>query len=318
MIFTTLRRITKTGFVNFWRNGFLSFASIVVLTLSLTAFGAILMSSAFGRSLISDVKDRVDINVYFTLAAPESDILALKKNIEKLPEVTKVDYISRDQALSSFKTKWSGNALIMQGLDEIGDNPFPASLNIKANSPGQYGNIAVYLEGKNPVSDSGDPIIEKINYQQNKVIIDRLGRIIPAVEQTGSIVAIILILVAVIVVFNTIRLVVYTERDEIAVMKLVGASNIYVRGPLVVSGIMYGIISGLITLIIIGSLSYWGDAIILRFAGVQIASDFEVMVNVFARYFVQNFGQIFSIIMGSGIILGGLSSYLAARRYLKV
>ena len=318
MIFTTLRRISKSGFVHFWRNGFLSFASIVVLTLCLTAFGAILMSGAFGRALIDDVKDKVDINVYFTLDAPESDILALKTNIEKLAEVNKVEYVSRAQALESFSTKWSGNALIMQGLDEIGDNPFPASLNIKAKNPGQYGSISDYLEGKKPVTEDGDPIIEKINYQQNKVIIDRLGRIIPAVEKGGLIVAIILVAIAVVVVFNTIRLVVYTERDEIAVMKLVGASNTYVRGPLVVSGIMYGIISGFITLVIIGGLAYWGDTIILKFAGVQIASDFELMVNVFARYFTQNFGQIFIIIMGAGIVLGGLSSYLAARRYLKV
>ncbi len=317
-MFTTIRRITKSGFVHFWRNGFLSFASIVVMTLALTAFGGILMSGAFGRTLIQDVKDKVDINVYFTLDADETDILALKKNVEKLPEVTKVEYVSRDQALESFKTKWSGNTLIMQGLEEIGSNPFPASLNIKAKEPGQYSGIASYLDTNNPSSATGDQIIEKINYQQNKVIIDRLGRIIPVVEQVGGIIAIILILVSVIVVFNTIRLVVYTERDEIAVMKLVGASNIYVRGPLVVSGIMYGVTSAIITLVIIGALSYWGDFIILKFAGVQVATDFETVVNIFAKYFTQNFGQIFMLIMCFGIVLGGLSSYLAARRYLKV
>jgi len=317
-MFTTVRRISKSGFVHFWRNGFLSFASIVVLTLCLTAFGGILMSGAFGRALIDDVKDKVDINVYFTLDTPESDILALKENIEKLGEVTRVEYVSRDVALKSFEQKWSGNALIMQGLDEIGDNPFPASLNIKAKNPGQYGSITDYLEGKNPADSSGDPIIEKINYQQNKIIIDRLGRIIPAVEKGGLILAILLVAVSVIVVFNTIRLVVYTERDEIAVMKLVGASNVYVRGPLVVSGMMYGLMASIITLIIIGALSFWGDTIILKFAGVQIAQDFELMVNVFARYFTQNFGQIFIVILGAGTVLGGVSSYLAARRYLRV
>jgi cell division transport system permease protein len=276
------------------------------------------MSGAFGRTLINDIKDKVDINVYFVLDAKESDILYVKDRIQKLPEVTKVDYVSREQALEAFKQKWSGNALIMQGLDEIGDNPFPASLNVKAKNPGQYGSIADFLEGENPVDDSGDPLIEKINYQQNKVIIDRLGRIIPAVEKGGFALALVLVVVSIIVVFNTIRLVVYTERDEIAVMKLVGASNIYVRGPLVVSGIMYGVLSGIITLVVIGALSYWGDSLILKLAGVQIASDFELMVNVFAKYFTDNFGQIFVIIMATGILLGGISSYLAARRYLKV
>lgn len=318
MIFTTFKRITRTGFVNFWRNGFLSFAAIVVITLSLSAFGGLIFAGAFGRSLIADVKDKVDINAYFTLESPESDILALKKDIEHLSEVSRVEYISRDQALVQFKAKWQGNALIMQGLDEIGSNPFPASLNIKAKDPGQYASIANFLENKSPASADGTPIIEKINYQQNKLVIDRLGRIIPAVEQTGLIVVIIFVLVSIIVVWNTIRLVVYTAKDEISVMKLVGASNIYVRGPLVVSGIMYGILSGLITLTLMAAFAYWSDAIVLRFAGVQVASDFELAVNIFSRYFIQNFSQIFMLIIGAGIILGGLPSYIAAKRYLKV
>ena len=266
MLFTTFKRITRTGFVNFWRNSFLSFAAIVVITLSLCAFGGLIFAGAFGRSLLADVKEKVDINVYFALTAPESDILALKKDISVLPEVLGTAYISRDQALDLFKTKWQNNALIMQGLDEIGVNPFPASLNIKAKDPGQYGSIANYLESKNPTDMNGVPIIEKINYQENKLIIDRLSRIIPTAEKGGLIVATILVLVAIIVVFNTIRLIIYTARDEISVMKLVGASNTYTRGPFVVSGIMYGMTSGIITLILMAVFAYWSDALVLRLA----------------------------------------------------
>jgi cell division transport system permease protein len=162
------------------------------------------------------------------------------------------------------------------------------------------------------------PIISKINYQENKLIIDRLGRIIPAVEKSGSVVAIVLILIAIISVWNTIRLIIFTAKDEISVMKLVGASNIYVRGPLVVSGIMYGIIAAIITLILMAGIAYWSDMAILRFAGVQVASDFSLIVNVFSTYFAQNFVQILLIIIGAGVILGGGASYIAARRYLKV
>ncbi len=318
MIFTNFKRITRTGFVNFWRNGFLSFAAIVVLTLSLIAIGSIIFAGAFGRALISDVKDKVDINVYFAISAPESDILSVQSDLNRLPEVASTTYISRDRVLAAFKTKWQDNTLIMQGLEEIGDNPFPATLNVKAKDPGQYGSIAQYLQNKNPTMSDGTPLIEKVNYQQNKLVIDRLSQIIPAVEKAGLIIAVIMIFVAIIVVFNTIRLIVYTSKDEISVMKLVGASNIYVRGPLVVSGIMYGIISGLITLVLMAAVAYWSDAVILRFAGVEIASDFELVVNVLSRYFSQNFSQIFIIIMGAGVILGGLSSYIAARRYLRV
>ena len=267
MLFTHLKRIIRTGFINFWRNGFLSFSAIVVITLSLSVFGALIFGSAFGRALLKEVKNKVDINVYFTLDAQETDIVSLKKTIENLPEVDKVEYISRDQALSDFKDKWKDNTLILQGLDEIGDNPFPAVLNIKAKEPSQYAGIARFLESKNNSSSKdGVSILEKVNYNQNKLIIDRLGRIIPAIEKVGSVISIILILVALIITFNTIRLIIFTSKDEISVMKLVGASNIYIRGP----------------------------------------------------YFIQNITQISLIILISGIILGGISSYLAVKRYLKV
>jgi cell division transport system permease protein len=318
MILTNLKRITRTGFVNFWRNGFLSFAAIVVITLSLSAFGGLVFASAFGRSLLADVKDKVDINVYFSLTAQPSDILALQKEINALPEVASTDYVSSADALTAFQAKWQNNALIMQGLQEVGGNPFPAALNIKAKDPGQYGNIADFLTSKNPVDASGTPIIDKVNYQENKLIIDRLSAIIPTVEMSGSIIAGIFVLVALIIVFNTIRLIIYAAREEIAVMKLVGASNTYVRGPFVISGIMYGIVSAIITLILMAVFAYWSDAVVLKLAGVDVASNFSLIVNVLSGYFVQNFGQIFILIMGSGIILGGVSSYVAARRYLKV
>jgi len=318
MIFTTLKRITRTGFVNFWRNGFLSFAAIVVITLALCSFGMIIFTGAFGRAMITNVKEKVDINVYFALTAPEADILAIKKDIEALPEVVKTVYVSRAEALDAFKLKWQDNTLIMQGLEEIGDNPFPASLNIKANDPGQYGKIATFLQNKNPTDATGNPVISKINYLDNKLIIDRLSRIIPAIEKAGSILAGLLVLVAVIVVFNTIRLVIFTAKDEISVMKLVGASNIYVRGPLVVSGIMYGVVSAAITLALMALFAYWSDTAILRLAGVGIAADFELVVNVLSAYFNKNFSQIFLLILGGGVLLGGFSSYVAARRYLRV
>lgn len=317
MIFTHLKRIIRTGFINFWRNGFLSFSAVVVISLSLSIFGALIFSSAFGRALITEVKNKVDINVYFNLDSQESDIFALRKTIEALPEVQKVEYISREQALTDFKEKWKDNGFIMQGLEEIGSNPFPAVLNIKAKEPSQYAGIASFLEGKNS-SQNGNDIVDKINYNQNKLIIERLGRIIPAIEKSGAIVAILFVIVAIVMVFNTIRLIIFTAREEISVMRLVGASNFYIRGPFVVSGIMYGIFSAMFTLLVLGGFAYYSDSMLIKFAGSQNISDLASFSNVFLSYFVQNFGQIFGIIMGAGIILGAISSYMAVRRYLRV
>jgi cell division transport system permease protein len=320
MIFTKIKRVVRTGFINFWRNSLLSLAAVIVLTLSLMFFGALIFGSVFGRALIEEVKNKVDINVYFTLNADEVDVLALKKTVEKLPEVEKVEYTSKDQALVSFRDKWKDNALILQGLDEIGYNPLPAVLNIKAKEPSQYSGIAKFLDNtKNTASSKdGTSIVEKVNYNQNKLIIDRLGRIIPAAEKTGAALAVLLVLVTIVIVFNTVRIIIFTSRDEIAVMKLVGASNMYIRGPFVISGIMYGIISGVLTLALLALASYYSDAAILKFAGIEGANDFSIIINLFSGYFLSNFGQIFAIIMGSGIVLGAVSSYLAVRRYLNV
>lgn len=318
MIFTHFKRIIRSGFINFWRNGFLSFSAVVVITLSLLIFGGLIFGSAFGRALLKEVKNKVDINVYFVLDTQETDILSLKKVIESLPEVDKVEYVSREQALVDFREKWKDNTSILQGLDEIGENPFPAVLNIKAKEPSQYSGIANFLDSKSSFSKSGVSIVEKVNYNQNKLIIDRLGRIIPAVEKTGTILAIIFVLVAIVITFNTIRLIIFTAKDEISVMKLVGASNLYIRGPFVISGIMYGVFSGAFTLVLMGALAYYSDSIIIKFAGIQGAQDFSLLMNVFSSYFLSNFAQIFIIIMGSGIVLGAVSSYLAVKRYLRV
>lgn len=318
MIFTKIKRVIRGGFINFWRNGFLSLAAVIIITLCLGAFGMLIFGSVFGRAFLDEVKSRVDINVYFALDAEEADILEINKTVENLPEVASSEYISRDLALANFKEKWKDNALILQGLEEIGDNPLPAVINIKAKEPSQYAGIAKFLESKSATAKDGSIIIEKINYNQNKIIIDRLGRIIPLIESTGLLIAGLLVVVSVIIVINTIRLIIYTAKEEISVMRLVGASNTYIRGPFVVSGIMYGVISGVITLIVIAIIAYWSDNAIARFAGVEGARDFSLIVDIFSSYFVQNFGQIFTIIMGSGIILGGLSSYMAVKRYLNV
>ncbi len=315
---TTLKRIIKGGFVKFWRSGFLSLAAIIVITLSLTLFGGMIFASAFGHGLINQIKNRVDINVYFTLDANESDILALQRTINQLPEVASSTYISSSTALANFQQKWANNPLILQGLAQIGYNPLPAVINIQAKDPSQYAGITDFLNSAAATPKDGATIINNINYNENQLAIQRLTEIISVTEKAGSALVILLVLLAVVIVFNTIRIIIYNSKDEIAVMKLVGASNTYVRGPFVVSGIMYGIVSGIITLILLAVFAYYSDAAIIKFAGIENVDQFSSLVNVFSSYFLGNFGQIFSIIMGSGIVLGAVASYFAVRRYLKV
>lgn len=309
MIFTKARRVIRTGFVNFWRNGFLSLSSILVLSIALLVFGGLIFFSTLSDRFLDTVREKVDINVYFALDAKETDILDLQTTLDKMPEVDTTEYVSREESLRRFKEKHQDNTLILQGLEEVGENPLPAVLTIKAKDPSQYESIAKSLSEK--------AFIDEVNYGRNKVIIDRLSRIIPLVEKTVSVLIILLAAMAIVVTFNTIRVIIFSSRDEIAVMKLVGASNMYVRGPFVVSGIMYGIASAILAIIVLGLFAYYIDALYIRFLHAY-PGDISEIRHILFLYYVSNFKLIFAVILGSGIALGAISSYMAVRRYLNV
>ena len=278
----------------------------MIVTLSVIC-GLIFLSAILNSSL-DQVKNKVDVNVYFVTNANEDDILSLKKSVEALLEVEKVAYISRDQALNDFKERHKNDEFTLQALDELSDNPLGAVLNIKAKDPSQYEGIANFLQKGNFISSAGAPIIDKVNYFQNKVAIDTLSNIINTADRLGFIFTIIFIAVSVLITFNTIRLVIYISREEIAVMRLVGASAFYIRGPFVVGGAVYGFISGIITLVIFYPITFWFS---------RVATELYLGLNIFS-YYTSNFGQIFLIVISSGVGIGALSSYLAVRKYLAV
>jgi cell division transport system permease protein len=309
MIWTNTKRIIRSGFFSFWRNGFVSLSSVLVMVVTLFVIGSTIFSGAILGSTLNEIKNKVDINVYFFNTATEEDILSLKKNIEQLPEVIPpVIYVSREESLANFKTRHQNDQFTLQALDELGDNPLGATLNIKAKDPSQYENIAQFLQSKSVLSADGTNIIDKVSYAQNKEAIDRLSKIIASANSLGFALTIFLIVISFLITFNTIRLVIYMSRDEISVMRLVGASAGYIRGPFFVAGAIYGFISGITTLIIFYPVTLWlGDK----------TANFFVGLNIF-HYYTSNFGQIFLIIVGSGIVIGAISSYLAVRKYLKV
>ncbi|HEY4511992.1 MAG TPA: permease-like cell division protein FtsX [Candidatus Paceibacterota bacterium] len=308
MLWTNTKRIVRTGFINFWRNGFVSLASIVVVTMSLVVFASLIFFNILMTEYVNQVKEKVDVNVYFTVSAPVEDILTLKRSLEGLPEVANVEYVSRDEALARFKEKHADDALTLQGLQELQENPLPAVLNVKAKEPSQYGSVAKFLESKNALGRDGTAIVESVNYNKNKIIIDKLVKIIDMSEKLGLGLSLILVFVSIVITFNTIRLVIYSAREEISVMRLVGASNKYIRGPFVVAGVMYGVISALITLALFYPITFYIG---------EFTRNFGAGVNLL-HYYAINFGQIFLIIISSGILLGAISSYLAVRRYLNV
>lgn len=300
------KRIIRSGFFSFWRNGFVSLSSILVMVVTLFVIGTTIFSGAILSSTLAQIKDKVDINVYVLQGAQESDILALKKNLEALPEVAPpVVYVTADQALADFRARHQNDQFTLQALDELGTNPLGATLNIKAKDPSQYADIANFLQSQQNLSNT---IIDKVNYAQNKDAIDRLTAIINSANRLGFILTILLVIVSILITFNTLRLVIYMSRDEISVMRLVGASMSYIRGPFFVAGAIYGFISAMITLILFYPVTLWLG---------NTTQEFFVGLNVFS-YYTSNFGQIFLVIVLSGVFIGAVSSFLAVRKYLRV
>lgn len=308
MFWIKLKRILRTGFFNFWRDSTVSLASVLVMMTTLLVIGLISFSGAVLNTTLTELKNKIDINVTFVTTANEKDILNIKDTIESLQEVSQVTYVSRDEALATFKERHSNDQPILVALDELGENPLGAVINIKARDPSQYASIAEFLENDSTLSSEGLPIIDRINYFQNKVAIDKLAQIIDSADKLGFALTIFLSIISVLIAFNTIRLTIYLARDEIGVMRLVGASTTYIQGPFVVVGIIYGVVAGLLTLLILLPLTYWLG---------NTTESFFIGFNIFS-YYLRHFLEIAFIIMASGVLIGAISSALAIRKYLKV
>jgi cell division transport system permease protein len=308
MFFTKVKRVLRAGLTAFWRNGFVSLSSMVVMVITLFMIASLIFMSAIFTFALNEIKDKVDIDVYFVSNATESDIFSLKKSIEGLPEVAMVSYTSREQALINFKERHKDDATVLKALDELGDNPLTASLSIKAKDPSQYESVAKFLTPSDTTGVFSSPIVEKVNFYENEAIINRLSKITTAANTFGFWIAVIFLIISIIITFNTIRLAIFISKDEISVMRLVGASGRYVKGPFVVSGVLYGLVSAAAVMILFLGLSFWLG---------KLSQNFFIGLDLF-DFYLRNFGQIFLIVFGSGIGLGALASYLAVRRYLKI
>lgn len=302
-MFEKFERIFKWGLTNFKRNSWLSIGTTGVMVLALFIFISLVSFNVLSETVIKEIEEKVDVTAYFKYEATEDQILKIQEDLKKLPEVKYVDYTSRAKALEDFKKKHINDSLIQEAILELNDNPLQASLNIKANGPANYASILNFLE-----SNKFRSLIDKIDFYENETAIKKIESISRNLRLGGILVTVGLSLIAVLITFNTIRLTIYSQKQEIEIMRLVGASNWYIRGPYLVEGALYGIFASFIVLIIFYPTLY--------FISPKISS-FLSSLNLFS-YFTKFFVQTFILVVGSGIFLGVISSFIAIRRYLKV
>ncbi|MFA6258741.1 MAG: permease-like cell division protein FtsX [Candidatus Paceibacterota bacterium] len=300
-----LLRIIKAGFLNFKRSGTVSWASVLIMTITLSVITCIILLQAILNFSLNEIKEKVDIAIYFNVGAPSEEILALRDSLKELPEVDSVTYVSAEEALAIFRQRHEGDYATLAALDEIKENPLGAYLNIKAKQVSQYEGIADFLKSDDVLSSTSGSIIDKVNYFENKIVIDKLNSIISGAKSLGAIITIILIIISLIITLNTIRLAIFISKEEIGVMRLVGASKMTVRGPFLVEGIIYGLVATIITITLFFPITGWFSSGMTDFLGININ-----------EYYVSNFLQISVILIISGGLLGTVSSFLAIRKYL--
>ena len=298
----SLKRIIRSGWLNFSRNSGLSLATIFIMVMTISLVTSLFLFRDISQFLISGLEEKIDISVYFKEAVQEEDILRFREEINKIPEVKNVEYVSREAALERFTQRYKDNQVIMESLGEVG-NPLLASLNIKAWEPSQYITVTNFLE-----TSSYKNLIDKVDYYQRKPVIERIFSITSAINKTGIGFSLILAIVAILVAFNTIRLAIYNSKEEISFMRLVGASNWFIRGPFLVQGAISGFAAVIITLLIFsGALFFLSPKLEILFPGLNIFNSFT-----------GNLGILFLIQIFTGVGLGVVSSIIAIRKYLEV
>lgn len=304
MNYSFLRGV-KFAFKDFWRNIWLSLVTITILILAVLSVNILVSLNAVSESVVDSVKEKVDVTVFFKQNTEQAQIANFQERIKALPEVEEVIFISKDQALEDFKEKHKDDAKIMEALKEIEKNPLNNSLIVKADDIDDYNKILSFLS-----FDENQEIIQDKNYTDHKMIIERVNSLSSKVEKIGVILTAIFSLIAILIVFNAIRVMLYAHREEIAVMRLVGANNWFIRLPFLLESILYSVFACVIAFIIIYA--------ILSAIGPYLATFMEAYNFNLIDYYNQNFAMLFLSQLVAAIVLSVFSSAIAISRYLKV
>jgi cell division transport system permease protein len=297
-----LKRVLKSGWEKFLRDRSSTGAAFVVVSLALVVVSFLYVLHGMSSFVVVGLQDSVDVSAYFEESVSEEDIFLVRQSLQDQQEVKDVAYISREQAFEMFAEEHREDEALLEPLRAVGKNPFLASLNIRATQPGDFESIAAFL-----ANDGFAGVIQSVDFHDRAPVIERISVLSTAIKAGVFAVIVALSLIAILVAFNTIRLTIYNSREEIEVMRLVGASNWFIRGPFLVQGILVGIASSLTASVVVFAASLAMGDRIESFTGFQISA--FLGANLFVLLFLQ---------VSVGVSLGVASSAIAIRRYLKV
>lgn len=303
----TFWRIINTGVVNFMRNISLAVAAMAVMVVTLTIVLFSVVTNATFVNTITQITNKIDISVYLNDNATPAQTDELLKNLKALPNVKSVSYLSKDAALKKYIAQNAGNLQLLTAINAT-SNPLPATILIKPVDLNRIGEIKSFLSKPSVVALQSD----QPSYSgDRKQAIDNITHATNVLRRIGVVTVMVFALICALIIFNTIQMAIFNRRDEIQIMRLLGASTTYIRGPFVVESIIYGILSAVISVLIINS------AFVATSSALQASSLGLLDINYANAYFDQRFWQLLGIQLAIGIILGAVSATIATHRYLK-
>lgn len=303
----TLGRIIKTGMLNFIRNAWLAVAAIAVMVITLTILLFSVIANATFANTIKQINDKIDISVYLVDDISKDQLSGLQDQLQGLDSVKSVEYVSKDEALAAYKEQNKSNIDLLVAISQT-DNPLPASLKVKPNDPNNVQDIKNLLEQPSVLKLQSDPT----SYSgDRKEAIDKIASATTFIRRAGVAGVLIFAVISMLIIFNTIRMAIFNRRDEINIMRLLGANTSFIRGPFIVETVFYGIISAILSVVIV-------NAVFAVQTTAFNASTLGLLdINYASDYFAQHFWAILAIQLTLGILIGAVSSLVATRRYLK-
>lgn len=304
-MFVTIGRGIAFALQSFWRNIWLSLATIFIISLTLISVNFLVALNAVSGAAVEAVKEKIDVSVYFKQSVREDKIEEIKSHLATLPQIKKIDYFSAADNLAEFRKRHETDTVITEALNELEGNPLGATIVIKAKNLTDYPEILEAID--NPAYAD---LIEEKNYDDHQIVISRINSLANNIRKGGLAVSAIFVIIAILIVFNTVRIAIFTHQSEIEIMKLVGASNGFVRAPFILENIYSGIIATAVSAVVVYAiLSVVQPYLNSFFGGINFS-----LIN----YFNANFLLIFGLQLAGIIILNIISSCLALVRYLKV
>lgn len=297
-------RIIKFALQDMIRNVSLSFMTVLILILMLLSINSLVIVRALTDQTIETVKEQIDVSVYFSHDATEEEIQEMRDYAAAFPEVTEITFFTEEEVLADFRETHKDNPDIIASLDELSENPLGPTMIIKTRDPGDYGNIIEALS-----VPEYENIVEAKTFGDTQKAIERVTVVTKQVQQGVYALTGLFAIIAFFVIFNTIRVAIYTQRTEISIKKLVGASNWYVRGPYIIESFVFTVISVAVTAALIYFLIQFLDPYLSVVLGEK-----AFLTNYFSSNILLLAGAQFAMVLIMTIVTSGL----AMRRYLRV